>query len=45
VSVSRDADDVHVTVRYDDPTDVALVGRLVGAVTLQERVTMRREDR
>ncbi len=45
VTVSRDADDVRVTVRYDDPTDVAIVGRLVGSVTLQERVTMRREDR
>ncbi len=45
VTVSRDADDVHVTVRYEDPTDVAVVGRLVGSVTLQERVTMRREDR
>jgi Flp pilus assembly protein TadG len=45
VIVSRDVDDVHVTVRYDDPTDVAMVGRLVRSVTLQERVTMRREDR
>ena len=45
VIVSRDVDDVHVTVRYEDPTDVAMVGRLVRSVTLQERVTMRREDR
>lgn len=45
VIVSRDVDDVHVTVRYEDPTDVAIVGRLVRSVTLQERVTMRREDR
>jgi Flp pilus assembly protein TadG len=36
--------DVVVTVRYDDPTDVAMVGRLVGPVRLQERATMRRED-
>jgi len=45
VTVARDADVVRVTVRYDDPTDIAVVGRLVGPVTLQERVTMRREDR
>ena len=45
VVVRRDTEVVAVTVRYRDPTDVALVGRLVGPVTLQERVTMRREDR
>ena len=45
VIVSRDVDDVHVTVRYEDPTDVAMVGRLGRSVTLPERVTMRREDR
>lgn len=45
VVVSRDDTVVEVVVRYRDPTDVAVVGRLVGPVTLQERVTMRREDR
>ena len=45
VSVVRDEQDVHVVVRYIDPTNVAVVGRLVGPVTLQEGVTMRREDR
>lgn len=35
--------DVVVTVRYVDPTDVVVVGQLVGGVTLQERATMRRE--
>ena len=45
VSVVRDEQDVYVVVRYIDPTDVAVVGRLIGPVTLQEGVTMRREDR
>lgn len=45
VTVMRDDTVVVVVVRYRDPTDVAVVGRLVGPVTLQERVTMRREDR
>jgi Flp pilus assembly protein TadG len=45
VSVTRDPDHVIVVVRYEDPTDVAVIGRLVGPVTLQERVTMWREDR
>jgi Flp pilus assembly protein TadG len=43
VDVAVDARDVVVVVRYDDPTDVALLGRLVGPVRLQERATMRRE--
>lgn len=45
VTLTRLGELVEVTVRYDDPTDVAVVGRLVGSVRLQERVTMRREDR
>lgn len=45
VIVHRLDDMVEVIVQYDDPTDVAVVGRLVGPVRLQERVTMRREDR
>lgn len=43
VDVMVGESDVVVTVRYDDPTDVALVGRLVGPVALREQVTMRRE--
>jgi len=43
VEVAVGARDVVVIVRYDDPTDVALLGRLVGPVRLQERATMRRE--
>jgi Flp pilus assembly protein TadG len=43
VEVVVDARDVVVIVRYDDPTDIALLGRLVGPVRLQERATMRRE--
>jgi Flp pilus assembly protein TadG len=43
VEITVDARDVVVVVRYDDPTDVALLGRLVGPVRLQERATMRRE--
>ena len=45
VTLTRLGELVEVTVRYDDPTDVAVVGRLVGPVRLQERMTMRREDR
>ena len=44
VEVAVGARDVVVTVRFVDPTDVALVGPLVGPVRLQERATMRRED-
>ena len=44
VVVAVGARDVVVTVRYDDPTDVPVIGALVGGVTLQERATMRRED-
>lgn len=37
-------DDVSVTVGYRAPTDVALVGPLVGERTLTATVVMRRED-
>lgn len=36
--------DVRVTVRYRSPTEVALVGPLVGDPVLHASVTMRRED-
>jgi hypothetical protein len=40
----RPGDDVRVTVRYRSPTDVALVGPLVGEPVLRASVAMRRED-
>ena len=36
-------DTVTVTVRYTDPTDVAIIGRLIGPVTHTASVTMRFE--
>ena len=44
VEVRVGADDVVVVVRYDDPTDLPLLGGLVRGVRLQERASMRRED-
>lgn len=34
---------VEVQVRYHEPTDVAIVGRMLGELTLSARVVMRRE--
>ncbi len=36
---------VEVQVRYHEPTDVAIVGRMLGELTLSARVVMRREAR
>lgn len=43
VRVVRDASTVEVTVRYVDPTDVALVGELLDDVALDAVAVMRRE--
>jgi Flp pilus assembly protein TadG len=43
IDVALDSDFVRATVSYRDSTDVALVGRLVGDVTLRSTVVMRRE--
>jgi hypothetical protein len=43
VTTSVRGDLVEVTVRYADPTDVALAGRLLPEVTLAGTATMRRE--
>lgn len=43
VSVARRPTTVEVTVRYVDPTDVALVGSLIGDVEIVAVAVMRRE--
>lgn len=43
VQASLVGDRVHVTVTYDDPTDVAVVGPLVPDLSLQATATMRWE--
>lgn len=43
VDVDTIGQDVVVTVRYTDPTAVAVIGRLIGDVDLSARATMRRE--
>jgi hypothetical protein len=43
VDVDTDGRHVIVTVRYTDPTSVAIVGRLLGGVELSARATMQRE--
>lgn len=44
VEVDGAGGEVRVTVRYRSPTDVALIGPLVGDPVLHASVTMRRED-
>lgn len=43
VAVATSATRVTVTVRYHDPTDVAMAGRLIGDVTLTATATMQLE--
>jgi Flp pilus assembly protein TadG len=43
VEVAAGADRVTVTVRYVDPTNVPLIGRVIGDVTLTASATMARE--
>lgn len=43
VEISRDGSRVTVTLHYRDPTDVAVVGELLGDVDLAARATMRLE--
>ena len=43
VEVVRDTSTVRVTVRYVDPTDVALIGPLLGDVDVVAVAVMRRE--
>ena len=44
VEMRTTADRVRVRVRYVQPTDVAIVGPLIGDVVLEAAATMRRED-
>ncbi|MEQ8843034.1 MAG: hypothetical protein RIB98_18815 [Acidimicrobiales bacterium] len=43
VTIDRRADTVVVTVRYRDPTDVAMVGSMIGDVELVGVAVMQRE--
>jgi Flp pilus assembly protein TadG len=43
VATKLDGDRVTVTVSYEQPTDVALIGTMIGSVTVESAVTMQLE--